>query len=370
MPPACGPFKVIKQMTDTHDVNHEKRAAAPKRAPQIVTADEADMRLDRWFRTHFPDVAQGHIQKACRTGQIRVDGKRAETSDRVAAGQAVRVPPPFYTQKKEGAPEGAKEMSPLARQQRERIDESRATRLKQMVLYQDDDVIVLNKPAGLAVQGGTGLRENLDDALMALSKDGKTKPKLVHRLDRDTSGVLLVARTDFAARKLTEAFRDRATQKIYWAVTLGVPLPERGRISAPLVKRGETMQVDEEKAEDAKKAVTVYQVMETALKKAAFVALWPITGRTHQLRVHLSYIGTPILGDRLYGGVEGGGLPREELGAGLHLHARRLILPHPRRGMIDITAPLSGAMKKTWSWFNFDAQAEVDFDDAVKKYKK
>ncbi len=198
------------------------------------------------------------------------------------------------------------------------------------------------KPSGLAVQGGTGLKENLDDSLMALSADGVAKPKLVHRLDRDTSGVLLIARTDYAAARLAASFRSHKTRKIYWAATCGVPRPEYGEIDAPLVKSGQIMRVakpDDDRGE-AKSAQTLYKVVEKAAGRMAFLALWPLTGRTHQLRVHLAHIGTPIWGDPLYGAQSEGGkqLPEEELGRGLHLHARRLIIPHPSRGLIDVTA--------------------------------
>ncbi len=317
----------------------------------VVKADEANIRLDRWFKRHFPALTHGQLQKLLRTGQIRVDGKRATAADRLQEGQSIRLPPPvFIDQSETSAAYGARPMR-------------NSNRLRDLILYEDDDVVAINKPAGLAVQGGTGLKENLDDSLMALSLDGKTKPKLVHRLDRDTSGVLLVARTHFAATKLTESFRDRATQKIYWAVTDGVPKPLRGRIEAALVKRGETMIVADDN-EESKSAVTVYRVVESALKKAAFVALWPITGRTHQLRVHLAYIGTPVLGDRLYGDEKATTLPFSDLGSGLHLHARRLMIPHPRRGMIDVVAPLDRNMQKTWRWFQFDENADADFSDA------
>lgn len=325
----------------------------PKPQSRTVDKDEAGLRLDRWFRRYFPSLTHGQLQKFLRTGQIRVDGKRADAGDRLDVGQTIRLPPQvFYREEKTAAGSfGAKPMRNL-------------DRLKEMILYEDDDVVVLNKPAGLAVQGGTGLRENLDDTLMAFSRDKKTKPKLVHRLDRDTSGVLLVARTDFAAAKLTAAFRQRETQKIYWAMTVGVPKPQQGCVDSPLFKRGERMVVAERAVtkKGAKSAVTLYQVVEAAHKKAAFVALWPITGRTHQLRVHLAHLGTPIFGDKIYGGVPPETLPLKELGAGLHLHARRLIIPHPRRGVIDIVAPLGREMQKTWQWFQFDEQAKVEFD--------
>jgi len=247
-------------------------------------------------------------------------------------------------------------------------------KLKQWILFEDKDVVVINKPPGLAVQGGTGLKENLDDSLMALSLDGKTRPKLVHRLDRDTSGVLVIARNDFAAAKLTASFRSRSTQKIYWALTMGVPKRNEGLIEEPLIKSGQVMRVATEEDDEAevKSASTLYKVVERLPKKAAFVALWPLTGRTHQLRVHLAALGAPIWGDPLYGGMvdaEESDLPADELGQGLHLHARRLVIPHPRRGFIDVTAPLPPAMRKTWRWFNFDEKAEVVFELPKDKWR-
>lgn len=322
----------------------------PKLQTRTVTPDEAGVRLDRWFKRHYPTLTQGQLQKLLRTGQVRVGGKRVEASLRLVPGHEIRVPPQVINPPKAHA---------------EKKSAHDTERLKKLILFEDDDVIVLNKPAGLAVQGGTGLKENLDDMLEGLRRDGDGKPKLVHRLDRDTSGVLILARNTFAATKLAAAFRARDTQKIYWGVTLGVPKPERGRIDAPLVKQGEIMIVatGDENEEEAKSASTLYQVVESAKKQAAFVAMWPLTGRTHQLRVHMATIGTPLVGDRLYGrDVEA--LPAEALGQGLHLHARQLIIPHPRRGVVDVVAPLGPEMLKTWKWFGFDANAAVDFDDA------
>ena len=322
----------------------------PKLQTRTVTPDEAGVRLDRWFKRHYPTLTQGQLQKLLRTGQVRVGGKRVEASLRLVPGHEIRVPPQVMNPPKANA---------------EKKSSRDTDRLKKMIIFEDDDVIVLNKPAGLAVQGGTGLKENLDDMLLGLSRDGDGKPKLVHRLDRDTSGVLILARNSFAAAKLTAAFRARDTQKIYWGVTAGVPKPERGRIDAPLVKQGEIMVVAEtdEQEEESKSASTLYQVVESAKKLAAFVAMWPLTGRTHQLRVHMATAGTPLIGDRLYG-CEVESLPVEEIGQGLHLHARQLIIPHPRRGVIDVVAPLGSEMLKTWKWFGFDTSADVSFDDA------
>ena len=317
-----------------------------------VTPDESGVRLDRWFKRHYPALGHSVLQKLLRTGQIRLDGKRAEASDRLQAGQCFRLPPQILCGDFEASAQTAEGAKPMRR----------GDRLRDYVLYEDDDVVALNKPAGLAVQGGTGLKENLDDTLMVLSLDGVTKPKLVHRLDRETSGVLLIARNDFAASKLTEAFRDRATRKIYWALTQGVPKPKEGRIEAALVKTGAIMRIaKDESARGAKDAVTLYKVLDKTPQKVAFVALWPLTGRTHQLRVHLASLGTPIHGDKLYGGAVHSVVPTGEGGSGLHLHARRLVVPHPRKGIIDVTAPLSAALRKTWAFLKLDENAKEDF---------
>lgn len=325
---------------------------------RTVSGDEDGLRIDRWFKRHFAGLTHGQLQKWLRKGLVRLDGKRVDSSDRVAAGQILRLPPFLVT--------GEGFDAPLTKGAGRPVRDP--AKLKAMILYEDDDVIALNKPAGLAVQGGTGLKENLDDSLMALSLDGVTRPKLVHRLDRETSGVLLIARNDFAAAKLAASFRHRETQKIYWALTIGVPKPHRGLIDAPLIKGGHKMRVADrdDEQDEVKSAQTLYQVVENARKMAAFVALWPLTGRTHQLRVHLAHLNTPIYGDPLYMTAEQEALlPVPDLGKGLHLHARRLIIPHPRRGIIDVTAPLGPTMRQSWKWFGFDEKADVDFDDAI-----
>lgn len=320
---------------------------------KIVAADEAGVRLDRWFRRHFPDLAHGRLEKLLRTGQVRVDGRRVKAGERLAEGQTVRVPPlPAEPDPALAALQPAEgRRAPPAVPSISRAD---AEALQAAVLHRDAEVLVLNKPAGLAVQGGTDTDRHLDGLLDCLRFGSEERPRLVHRLDKDTSGVLVLARSGAVAARLAEAFRSRAAIKIYWAVTVGVPQPLQGEIDAPLAKkagvRGERMAKDDE---DGLAAVTRYLVAETAGRRAASVVLRPLTGRTHQLRVHLAELATPILGDGKYGG-SGAFLPGADLPRMLHLHARRLILPHPRgNGRLDVTAPLPPHMGETWSWLGF-----------------
>ncbi|PWC66693.1 pseudouridine synthase [Azospirillum sp. TSH7] len=343
---------------DHADTTSTEAKSDSKVETRIVTADEADMRLDRWFKRHFPDVNHSYLQKLLRTGQVRIDGKRAETSSRLVAGQSVRIPPlAAWAAPVKGPSQGASKPKGMSDKQ--------IAELQALVLYRDADVIAINKPAGLAVQGGTGTSKHLDAMLDALRFDGNERPKLVHRLDKDTSGVLLLARTTFAASKLTELFRGSAVRKIYWAVTVGVPTPYQGKIDLALAKEGgpHGERVAENK-EEGKRAVTVYSVQENVGKQAAFVAMWPLTGRTHQLRVHMAAVGTPILGDGKYAG-QGAFLAGAEVAKKLHLHARRLILPHPRGGKtIDVTAPLPDHMQATWKYFGFSPNLRDDpFED-------
>ena len=313
-----------------------------------VAQDEAETRLDRWFRRRFPEVSHVRLQKLLRTGQIRVDGKRAESSTRLSAGQSICVPPLGEANVQRAEPK------------KPQINERDATDLRRRVLYRDDWVIVIDKPAGLAVQGGSGTTRHLDGMLDALAFDGE-RPRLVHRLDRDTSGVLVLARTAQSARRLAESFSGKRARKYYWAVTVGVPLEQRGRIDAALAKqagaRGERVALDDD---DGRQAVSLYSVVDHAATRAAWVALWPLTGRTHQLRVHMAAIGAPILGDMKYGGPDAQ-LPGGEVGRGLHLHARRIILPNPSgRGRIDVTAPLPAHMRETWKTFGFSEKDDGD----------
>ncbi|KAF0220005.1 MAG: hypothetical protein FD176_3417 [Rhodospirillaceae bacterium] len=314
-----------------------------------VAADDADIRLDRWFKRHYPNVGHGLLEKWLRTGQVRVDGKRAKANQRLSPGQHVRVPP---------LPEGeAPKPNPESR--RPVVDEKIARMLRDAVLYMDDDVIALNKPAGIAVQGGTGTGDKHIDAwLDALMFDRDDRPRLVHRLDKDTSGVLLLGRSANAAAKLAAAFKSRAARKCYWALVVGVPKLRQGRIDAALAKlpgrAGEKMAVDED---EGKRAVTWYRVVDSALRKAAWLEMEPRTGRTHQLRAHTALMGTPIMGDGKYGGTEafisGTGVSRK-----MHLHARAVRIPHPRTGKeLVVVAPLPEHMERSFEFFGFDLQS-------------
>lgn len=308
-----------------------------------VTSGEDGMRLDRWFKARYPALGHGALQKLLRTGQIRLDGGRTKANARVSEGQVVRVPP-----LDEGADRAPAKRPDVSAQDRDLI--------RGMVIFRDADVIVLNKPSGLATQGGSKTNRHVDGMLDALKFDAEERPRLVHRLDRDTSGVLLLARNRKAANALSRSFKSRAAEKTYWALVAGVPRPESGLIRLPLVKAGrageQRMTVAETGDRDAQKAESIYTVVDRAGQSFAWLAVSPLTGRTHQIRVHLAEIGHPVVGDGKYGNrdeTEG-----EVLEARLHLHARRLKLPHPRKGFIDVTAPLPPHMANTWSELGFD----------------
>ena len=314
-----------------------------------VTADEAQIRLDRWFKRHYPDLAHGRLEKLLRTGQIRLDGRRAEAGDRVAAGQAVRVPPLG-----EVAPPTERPLHPAP------IRPSDAAMLRNAVLHRDEDVIVIDKPAGLAVQGGTGTERHLDGLLDALRFDAPERPRLVHRLDKDTSGVLVLARSASVAATLAAAFRGKTVRKVYWALTVGVPKPRQGRIDLPLAKLmgggGERVVADDE---DGKRAISFYRTIAHAGTKIAWLALEPLTGRTHQLRAHAAAIGTPILGDGKYGAAlaHPAGVPNARR---FHLHARAIQFLHPGGKSLTVTAPLPPHLRDTWSFFGFAESDERD----------
>jgi 23S rRNA pseudouridine955/2504/2580 synthase len=338
-----------------------------------VAEGEGDQRLDRWFKRHFPQIPQGRIEKLCRKGDIRVDGGRVKASTRLEVGQEVRIPP---------LPESA--APPPDRP--DTVSEADARMIRDCVIWKDDHVIVLNKPAGLATQGGSGQgTRHVDGLAAALTFGFEEKPRLVHRLDKDTSGILLLARTRAAAQGLTAALRHKQTRKIYWAVVAGVPHPFLGEIRFGLVKaggrgtggEGEKMHAvhprDMESTQGAKRAHTLYATLYRVASRAAWVALEPLTGRTHQLRAHMAEIGHPIIGDGKYGGSG-----QENLGDGwgaqlggiisrkLHLHARSMTFEHPvTREVVKVTAPLPSHMAETWETFGWtpDMAADDPFEE-------
>jgi 23S rRNA pseudouridine955/2504/2580 synthase len=321
-----------------------------------VGRDEPEQRLDRWFRKQFPHVPQGRIEKMCRKGEIRVDGGRVKAATRVSPGQVIRVPP---------LPPAGAAPAPPAPAAAPEPDADRARALREAVLFRDDHLIVLNKPPGLAVQGGTRQRTHLGALLAALRFGRRDDPRLVHRLDKDTSGLLVLARTPAAASRLGALFRSREVEKIYLAAVAGRPEPPAGTIRFGLVKSGgagdERVRIvhpgELAATAGARHAVTDYRVLEQAGARLAAVALRPVTGRTHQLRAHMAALGCPIAGDGKYGG-RGQENPGEGWGAGLggalsrklHLHAARLSFPHPATGKrMTFTAPLPEHMARTWS---------------------
>jgi 23S rRNA pseudouridine955/2504/2580 synthase len=309
-----------------------------------VSADEAGMRVDRFLEVRFPGLSFSHIQRIIRKGELRVNGKRAKPKDRLQAGQAVRIPPLKLDQPRPSAPGGEAEAK---------------TRdfLKSITLHEDADVLVLNKPMGLAVQGGSGTTRHLDGMLEVLRDAQGQRPRLVHRLDKDTAGCLLVAKTRFAAAALGKTFRSRSARKIYWALVAGVPKPRQGRISTFLAKEeredDSVMRIARHGEEGASHAVTYYAVVDTAARTLAWLSLKPVTGRTHQLRAHMAHIGHPIVGDPKYFSIENWELPGGMQNR-LHLLARRIAVPHPRGGTIDITAPLPPHMQQSWNLIGLD----------------
>lgn len=312
----------------------------------VVTADEAGMRLDRWFKVHFPQVTFAYLNKLTRTGQVRVAGARAKTSTRLEAEQEIRVPPLAFDTRPADLPKG--EVKPLSPQERRLFDS--------MVLHEDRDIFVLNKPAGLAVQGGSKTHHHLDGLLMGLGAERGERPLLVHRLDRDTSGIIVIAKRRAIAAALGKLFATRAVKKTYWAMVKGVPKPAQGRIEVALIKakgpEGDRMRASQPGEEDdEQRAVTFYSVLDKAPPVTSWVSLKPVTGRQHQLRAHMAHIGTPIMGDEKYGGRAN--MP-EGMDEKLHLHARRIVFPHPREGVIDISAPLPDHMLRSFAMFGFD----------------
>jgi 23S rRNA pseudouridine955/2504/2580 synthase len=311
-----------------------------------VGADEAGMRVDRFLETRFPGLSFSRIQRIIRKGELRVDGKRAQPSQRLEAGQAVRIPPLRLDRPLPPVPAG-------------NLGAGTREFLASITLYEDADALVLDKPIGLAVQGGSGTTRHLDAMLEALRDAQGQRPRLVHRLDKDTAGCLLVAKTRFAASAFARTFRSRAARKIYWALVAGVPKPRQGRISTFLAKeeRDEDsfMRVARHGDEGASHAVTYYAVVDTAARHLAWLSLKPVTGRTHQLRAHMAHIGHPIVGDPKYFAKENWELPGGMQNR-LHLLARRIVVPHPRGGTIDVTAPLPPHMQQSWNLIGLDQQ--------------
>jgi 23S rRNA pseudouridine955/2504/2580 synthase len=320
-----------------------------------VGADEAGMRVDRFLEARFPGLSYSHIQRVIRKGELRVNGKRVDSKDRLEQGQAVRIPP-LTREPRPARPASAAEAQTLAF-------------LRSITLHEDADVLVLNKPMGLAVQGGSGTTRHIDGMLEVLRQPGPDgqRPRLVHRLDKDTAGCLLVAKTRFAAAALAKTFRSRAARKIYWALVAGVPKPKQGRISTFLAKEEREeesfMRVAEHGEEGASHAVTYYAVVETAAQRLAWLSLKPVTGRTHQLRAHLAHIGHPIVGDPKYFTKENWELPGG-IQNRLHLLARRIAVPHPRGGVIDVSAPLPPHMQQSWNLLGFDVKRYDPIEDA------
>jgi len=322
-----------------------------------VSEDDDGIRLDRWFKRHLPDVNFNLVSRWARTGQLRLDGKKAVPGDRIEVGQVIRIPPA-----------GAEPARPARPQpKRDPVSDEEAQFVRDMVITDHPHAFVLNKPPGLATQGGTKTSKHLDRLLDGLAGEGG-RPKLVHRLDKDTSGVLLVAKSARSAGHFSKAFAGRTARKIYWALVIGVPPGEKGVIDAPLAKQpgtgGEKMHVDTEHGLPAK---TRWRLVDRAGNRAAWLELQPLTGRTHQLRAHMAALGHPIVGDAKYGGAEAfltGGVSRK-----LHLHARRLTIDAPDGGAIDATAELPSHFAESLAMLGFNPLAgdslPLDHDPAA-----
>lgn len=306
-----------------------------------VAYDEDGMRLDRWFATHFPQLGFGRLQKLIRNGEVKVDKAKVTTSTRLAGGQTVRIPPV-------DDPDMVKPV---------KLNDADALFLKDLILYEDDDIYVFNKPHGLAVQGGSGTKRHIDGMLKSLPNKKGEPPRLVHRLDRDTSGCLVVAKTKAAASHFGTVFRSRSARKIYWAIVAGNPHPQQGEISCFLARQstadGEQMVIVKNGTPGAQHSMSYYSTTDTASKRFAWVTLKPVTGRTHQLRVHMAQLGTPIIGDPRYFNIENWqGAPG--LAEGLHLHARRIAIPLRNGKRLDISAPLPPHMRQSFETLGFD----------------
>jgi 23S rRNA pseudouridine955/2504/2580 synthase len=323
----------------------------------IVTTDENGMRLDRFIEVHVPGLPFSVQQRIVRKGEVRINGSRAKPNDRLEAGQTVRLPPIRFDLP--------------AKDRADSADSKTAAELRAMILYEDDDMMVLNKPMGLAVQGGIGMTKHIDGMLESLQTPDGQRMRLVHRIDKDTAGCLLIAKTRFAASELTTTFRTRSARKVYWALIAGTPKPKQGRISTYLAKDAEAEAAGEAKMRVAKHgedgaahAVTYYATVEARPKICTWVSLKPVTGRTHQLRAHMNHIGHPIIGDSKYFIRENWELP-PGMQDRLHLLARRIVVPHPRTGKpIDVTAPLPPHMLQSWNLMALDTSLYDPIEDS------
>ena len=361
----------------------------PVVSTRTVKADEDGMRLDRWFKARFPDLPFGALQRLLRSGQIRVEGGRAKSSARLEAGQIIRIPPlgsaaslvsddsggiklAGETTRRSSAAvaestKGTSGRAPLAKGTRASNED--LAFLKSIILYEDREMMVLNKPMGLAVQGGPGTTRHVDGMLEAMRDEDGQKPRLVHRLDKDTSGCLVIAKTRLAAATLAKTFRSRSARKIYWALVAGVPRTRQGRISTYLAKGEgrdgvEKMRVANHGDEGADHALTYYAVVDQAAQKLAWLSLKPVTGRTHQLRAHAAHIGHPIVGDPKYFDIENWELPGG-IQKKLHLLARRIVIPHPKTGKpVDVSAPLPPHMQQSFNLLGLDASQYDPIVDA------
>ncbi len=320
-----------------------------------VVQEEDGMRLDRWFKFHFPQLPHGMLNRILRKGEVRVDKARAKINTRLEIGQEIRVPP-FKLDGDRPEPET---MAPA-------LSEADRKKFQDMVLFEDKYLFVINKPPGLAVQGGSKTNRHIDAMLMGMEREFHDRPRLVHRLDRDTSGVLVIAKRRSIASKLGKMFQTRSVRKFYWAAVRGVPEPLQGRIDMALIKAesayGERVRPADASDSDGKRATTHYAVIDRAGDELSWVSLKPVTGRQHQLRAHMSFTDSPILGDQKYG-------DHEELPDGvadkLHLHARRITFAHPQGGVVDVTAPLPSHMRATWNYYGFDPNRYDDDDEDI-----
>ncbi|MEO0400466.1 MAG: RluA family pseudouridine synthase [Pseudomonadota bacterium] len=341
-------------MADTTELKNARSAVAQK----SVSADDDGVRLDRWFKIHYPAVRHGALEKMLRKGEIRVNGARVKANRRVEVGDIIRVPPLSLSVDRERA------ATPIP--STKAVERDRAF-LRSITLYEDDALLILNKPFGLAVQGGSKTGRHIDGMLAALATKADGRPRLVHRLDRDTGGVLVLAKTRAVAATLGSAFQRHEIEKTYWALTVAAPRPREGVIDAPVEKRpigqGEDAPEKMTTAPSGKRAVTDFQTIESSIGGPAFIALKPLTGRTHQLRVHCAVMETPIVGDGKYGGpsayIDG-------VAEALHLFCREMRFTHPKTGKrFSVTAPLTGHMAETWAFFAFDNDAEIQWPDEV-----